>query len=103
MRLLALFVGIPERALTYAFVAGLPEDVHHTISAGSRDEGLDLTSVVAQAPAVLSDVRTVAVGVLSRGCSPVMQKGQSSTPSPAQALTLPSRGPLWPRCCWNCG
>ncbi|KAF0310060.1 hypothetical protein FJT64_018880 [Amphibalanus amphitrite] len=45
-RLAALFGGLPERALTCAFVAGLPDDVRQTIRAGSKAEGLDLTTIV---------------------------------------------------------
>lgn len=96
-RLSALFGGIPERALACAFVAGLPEDVRRTIRAGSRAEGLDLSSVLARARSVLSDVRTAAVGV-SQISPPAPQTSQSPAPSPA-----PPRGTRWPRRCWSCG
>ncbi|XP_037093010.1 uncharacterized protein LOC119112829 [Pollicipes pollicipes] len=45
-RLAVLFGRLPERALACAFVTGLPDAGRQTIRAGSRAEGLDLTTVL---------------------------------------------------------
>lgn len=97
-----MFRGITEHVLTCSFVAGLPEDVRRTIRAGSKAEGLVLTSVVASARAVLSDARTAAVGVSSQDCSPVTQKDQSRPPL-SRPLAPPPWGTRGPRRCWSCG
>ena len=60
-RLAALFGGVPDRALGCAFVAGLPDQVRHSIRTGSRAEALDLAGVLARARAVLSDERVATV------------------------------------------
>lgn len=91
-RLSTLFGGMSERALVCAFVAGLPDNVRHTIRAGSRAEGLDLDSVLTRARAVLSDERVAAAGV-----SEVKERDQSSMQVRNQLRTRRLRR------CWTCG
>lgn len=54
-RLATLFGGVPDKALTCAFVAGLPEEVRQLLRAGSRMEALDLTQILARARAVIRE------------------------------------------------
>ena len=99
-RLAELFGGVPERALTCAFVAGLPESVRQMVRAGSRAEGLDLASVVARARAVLSDERVAAAAAAAARPAPL-----APAPSRQQlsAQEGPSRRAGRPRRCWSCG
>ena len=95
-RLAALFGGLPERALTCAFVAGLPDDVRQTIRAGSKAEGLDLTTIVVRARAILSNERVSAAAVQQRAVAP------SPDQRPASPRSRPRRPPRHMRC-WACG
>ncbi|XP_043226962.1 uncharacterized protein LOC122384052 [Amphibalanus amphitrite] len=71
-RLAALFGGVPERALACAFVAGLPDSVRQMIRAGCRADGLDLSSVLARARAVLTDERlSAAAAAALSGALPI--------------------------------
>ncbi|XP_043235723.1 uncharacterized protein LOC122388597 [Amphibalanus amphitrite] len=80
-RLAALFGGLPERALTCAFVAGLPDDVRQTIRAGSKAEGLDLTTIVVRARAILSTLSgalpITRLRVEGRECSVLIDTGST--------------------------
>ena len=51
----SLFGGIPEKALTCAFVAGLPDSVKQLLRASSRIETLTLEEVLARARAVMTE------------------------------------------------
>ena len=106
-RLATLFVGVPDRALACAFVAGLPDSVRQTIRAGARADGLDLASVLARARAVLSDERLSAAAVARRGVPP--PSGQARARAAAAAPDHPpspprTRPPRVPRLlrCWAC-
>ena len=95
-RLAALFGGLPERALTCAFVAGLPDSVRQTLRASSKAEGLDLAAILLRARALLSDERVTAAAVQRR----------TAAPSPEQRSAPPrGRQPRAPRHlrCWACG
>ena len=100
-RLAQLFGGVPERALTCAFVAGLPESVRQMVRAGSRAEGLDLASVLARARAVLSDERVAAAAAAAAAgpapLAPALSRQRLS------AQEGPSRRASRPRRCWACG
>lgn len=95
-RLAALFGGVPERALACAFVAGLPDTVRQTIRAGSKAEGLDLSTVLTRARAVISDERVSAAAAAAR---------RTAAPAPDQLAVPPrERPPRVPRLlrCWAC-
>lgn len=57
-RLASSFGGMPNEALSCAFVAGLPESVRQTLRAGARMEEMDLHQIVARAGAVIVDDAT---------------------------------------------
>lgn len=90
-RLATLFGGVPDRALTCAFVTGLPDAVRQAIRAGSRAEALDLAGVVARARAVLSDDRVAA--------------GAAAAPGEIATRRQSARAPRRQRerRCWTCG
>ena len=96
-RLAALFGGLTERALACAFVAGLPSAVRQTIRAGSKAEGLDLTTILARARAILSDERISAAAVPLRAAAP-----PHSDQRPGSPRSRSSRGLRQLRC-WTCG
>ncbi|KAF0307025.1 hypothetical protein FJT64_021565 [Amphibalanus amphitrite] len=83
-RLAALFGGVPERALACAFVAGLPDSVRQMIRAGCRADGLDLSSVLARARAVLTDERLSAAAAAARRTVPPPASHPSVAPGPGQ-------------------
>lgn len=95
-RLATLFGGLPDRALACAFVAGLPDTVRQTIRAGSKAEGLDLTTILARTRAVLSDERVSAAAVLRQVAAP------ASDQRPVPPRSRPPRAPRQLRC-WACG
>ena len=101
-RLSELVGGVPDRVLTCAFVAGLPDAVRQVIRAGSRAEALDLPSVVARARAVLSDDRVGAAAAAAMA----VPRGQGSAPEapePAAATAARAQRRSRPRRCWTCG
>ncbi|XP_043229476.1 uncharacterized protein LOC122385340 [Amphibalanus amphitrite] len=83
-RLAALFGGVPERALACAFVAGLPDSVRQMIRAGCRADGLDLSSVLARARAVLTDERLSAAAAAARRTVPPPASHPPAAPGPGQ-------------------
>uniref|UniRef100_A0A5S6R3I8 CCHC-type domain-containing protein n=1 Tax=Trichuris muris TaxID=70415 RepID=A0A5S6R3I8_TRIMR len=60
-RLASVFSGVPEKAMTCAFVAGLPESVRQLLRASSHLGELSLNQIFVQARAVLSDERPAIV------------------------------------------
>lgn len=91
-RLATLFGGVPDKALSCAFIAGLPDTVRKTIRAGTRAEDLDLASVLARARAVLSDERASVAAAAARNGVRVEPGRQANRPT--------TRRPLR---CWACG
>lgn len=84
-RLASLYGGVPEAALTCAFIAGLPTSVRTTIRAGTRAEALTLDGVLKRVRAVMSDERGGAV-------------------LPPVAAAVERRTAAAPRRrCWTCG
>lgn len=55
-----LFGGLPDKALTCAFVAGLPDAARQSLRASSRMEALPLEAVLARARAIMADDFSVA-------------------------------------------
>lgn len=49
------FGGIPDKALSCAFVAGLPENARHTLRAASRMEALTLEQLLSRARAIMAE------------------------------------------------
>lgn len=100
-RLAQLFGGVPEQALTCAFVAGLPDSVRQMVRAGSRAEGLSLANVLARARAVLSDERVAAAAAAAT------TPPQPAPLAPSRQLSAGGEGPPRragrPRRCWICG
>ena len=60
--LASLFGGIPQRALTCAFVAGLPDSTRKLLRASSRIETLTLEEVLIRARAVMNEDQQPSVG-----------------------------------------
>lgn len=60
-RLSRLAGGVNETVLACAFVAGLPEEIRHSLRSGSRMESLELVQIVARARALTVDGSVVAV------------------------------------------
>ena len=126
-RLAELFGGVPDRALSCAFVNGLPDAARQVLRASSRAEALDLPSVVARARAVLSDDRVAAmaaataapprggggnsIGMRDAGAAAATAApprggggsciGMQDAEATAAAARVPRRPR--PRRCWTCG
>lgn len=71
-RLAALIGGLPDRALTYAFVAGLPESTRSLLRAGCRMETMNLQQTLTRARAVLVE-ETAAVVATAVTATPTRQ------------------------------
>ncbi|KFD62492.1 hypothetical protein M514_13006 [Trichuris suis] len=56
-RLASLFGGIPEKAVAWAFVSGLPGNVRQPLRAGARMEDLSLNQILTRARAIIADDR----------------------------------------------
>lgn len=66
-RLATLIGGLPDKALMYAFVAGLPDNTRRLLRAGSRMETMDLQQALARARAVLvEEEATVAAATVAQ-------------------------------------
>lgn len=63
------FGGVPDKALSCAFVAGLPESVRQTLRASSRMETMDVGEILQRARAVMVD-EPVVVGAVRSRCGP---------------------------------
>ena len=68
-RLASLFGGLPEKALTCAFVAGMPEDVRQILRAGSRMEDLTLPQILERSRAVMADKGQIGAANVCFGAS----------------------------------
>lgn len=88
--LATLFGGIPEKALTCAFVAELPDSVRQLLRASSRIETLVLEEVLARARAVMNeDQACVGTGAVAAG---VRYEARSQQPNKRDLRT-----------CFECG
>ena len=87
------FGGVSDKALSCAFVAGLPESVRQTLRASSRMETMDVGEILQRARAVMVD-EPVVVGAVRSRCEP-------TKPPP----TLHQRAPVNSESsgCFECG
>ncbi|KRZ79851.1 hypothetical protein T10_12251 [Trichinella papuae] len=58
-RLAALFGDVSEKAVSCAFVAGMPENVRQLLRVGSRMKDLELSQILARSQAIITDERPV--------------------------------------------
>lgn len=85
-----LFGGIPDKALTCAFVAGLPDSVRRLLRASSRIETFTLEEVLARARAVMTeDQACVGTAAIAAG---IRYEARSQQPNKRELMT-----------CFECG
>ena len=93
-RLAALIGGLPEKALMFAFVAGLPDNTRRLLRAGSRMESMDLQQALARARAVLVEedvtVAAAAVAPSRPAAAPSRRPGQGDLPVTCHACNEPN-------------
>lgn len=109
-KLAASFGGMPEKALSCAFVTALPEHVRQLLRAGSRMDSLSLTQLLARARAILVDDSAIACAATVRPArwdrsTGVTDSVRKPTPVKCRRCGGPHtiRDCKCPVICWSCG
>lgn len=81
-KLTVLFGGLPERALAYKFLSGLPAGAKQLLRATSTMSSLPLSDLVDRARTIMKDDSTVQEPVVAVAQAPPSGEGPSQGPSP---------------------